>query len=75
MFLKFHKVQGKTPEMESLFNKTPAEVISLEFWKNFKNTLFTEHVWMTLSAYPVPELFGYFKKCLSSLCVSLSSIP
>ena len=43
--LFLNKVAGLRPA--TLIKETPAEVLSCDFCKNFKNTFFTEHIWVT----------------------------
>ena len=53
---KLHKIHGKTPVLESLFNKTPTQVFSYEFCDIFKNTFFTEH--LPATAFGETEISG-----------------
>ena len=50
--LFFNKVAGLRPEAYNFINKeTLAQVFSCEFCETSKNTLFTEHLWTTASAF------------------------
>ena len=49
----------KTPSCQSFFfNKVDSQVFCYEFFKFFKNTFFTEHLWKTASGYFPIQLFA-----------------
>ena len=39
-----------------------AQVFSCEFWENFKNTFFTEHLWTTASVYTEAIIYCFLKQ-------------
>ena len=45
----FNKVAGLIPATLLINNETLAQVFSCEFCEMFKNTFFTEHLWVTAS--------------------------
>ena len=55
----FNKVAGLGPRScDSIKKEALAQVFSCKFYEIFKNTFFTEHLWMTASAQNT-----CFKKC------------
>ena len=70
--LFFNKVVGL--RLASLLKKTLAQVFSYEFFKIFKNTFFTEHLWTTASVYIKRKKVKWVQQSTSVVTFHISSI-